>query len=459
MNGSKFATEEKASAGYLDVAANAHGEEKGLLTYQALQRIDTERPRVVEIGPGGGSAVEYLASRLAADSRGGTVDLTLVEVPGVESATLVDAMAEYRKVGGPVELLAGFAQDLGSLLAEPVDVISASALMHEVYSYGGGYGGLNDVIRTLPAVLRPGGLFAYRDVYAVDAESLHVRVTQTYDRRPWTQFLRMFLPLYLGEGTHPYHGAHDEVVLRQDSRIAPLRDIAPDRPVIVGAPVGVCREVQRHYITMRDYVWRSGVLGFSPYLDGQLAADWNSRRNGHKQVHYRLTDSRLTESQRGMMLALSEPFGDHLTVDGDVFDMCSDIALSRFLALAEAGDDQCRPVWNAWCVREGRETYAYLTLDALLSTVAVSSTESTGSDPTILMPVHVSDVTRRNRTYYNRYLRRALSNPLRDAKQLVLFSNIRLSDTDRLRSAMDAMQRWCSRSTLARVYSAASTAG
>jgi hypothetical protein len=46
-------------------------------------------------------------------------------------------------------LLHGWAQDIGRLLREPVDVISASALMHEVYSYGGAYSGLHTLMRAL----------------------------------------------------------------------------------------------------------------------------------------------------------------------------------------------------------------------------------------------------------------------------------------------------------------------
>ncbi|MEV6429128.1 hypothetical protein [Nocardia sp. NPDC051463] len=40
------------------------------------------------------------------------------------------------------------------------------------------------------------------------------------------------------------------------------------------APIGLFREAQRHYITLRDHVWRSGILGFTPVLDGQLLGDW-----------------------------------------------------------------------------------------------------------------------------------------------------------------------------------------
>ncbi|MEU3571956.1 hypothetical protein AB0E96_26535 [Kitasatospora sp. NPDC036755] len=455
MNGSKFATESKTDAGYLDVAANAHGEEKGFLAYQALQRVQSDRPKAVEIGPGGGSAVIFLASQLAANgSTRRDVDLTLVEVPGVVSTSLNEAMTEFRKVG-TVELVSGFAQDIATLLPEPVDVISASALLHEVYSYGGGYNGLHSMIRTIPNVLRPGGLFAYRDVYAVDGASLHERSVQTYAAKSWIQFLRMFLPQYLREGTHPYHGAHDEVVTRQDSRIVPVGELATGTAVFVSAPVGIFREVQRHYITFRDHVWRSGALGFVPFLDGQMAADWIDARTGHKRVHYRLTDAEwLPESQKRMMLALSERYGDHFTVDGDIFDECTDIALSQFLATAERGGGECRAIWEHWTTREGRETYAYMTLDALLAAFAVSSTEASRPDRTVLMPVQVSDVTQRDRGYYNRYLRRALPNPLRDAKQLVLFSNVPLADSDTLGRAMDSVQRWCSHASLARMYAA-----
>ncbi|MFI0218792.1 hypothetical protein [Streptomyces lydicus] len=339
---SKFATESKTAAGYLDVAANAHGEEKGYLAYQALQRVERNCPHLVEIGPGGGSAVTFLASRLAASGHAHrNVNLTLVEAPGVVSTSLNQAMEEFSKVG-TCDLVTGFAQDIGTLVTEPVDVISASALMHEVYSYGGGYGGLHSMIRTIPTVLREGGLFAYRDVYAVDGCSLHDRAVQTYGAKSWVQFLRMFLPQYLREGTHPYHGEHDEVIVRQDSRIIPVDEIANGTHVFISAPIGIFREVQRHYITLRDHVWRSGVLGFVPHLDGQLASDWIDAKTGHKRVHYRLTDTDwLPVSQKAMMLALSERYADHYTVDGDIFDQGTDIALSQFLASAEVGEGEC----------------------------------------------------------------------------------------------------------------------
>ncbi|MFE5736066.1 methyltransferase domain-containing protein [Streptomyces celluloflavus] len=460
MTGTEFAGEHKAAAGYLDAAANGHGEEKALLVHWALQRVRAQCPRVVEIGPGGGSAVSFLASRLASEQeRHKNISLTLIEAPGVSSASLKQAMAEFSKVGS-CEFVSGFAQDIGTIVSEPADVISASALLHEVYSYSGGYSGLQSLIRALPGVLKPEGLFAYRDVYAVEGSSLHERAVQTYDSKPWIQFLRMFLPSYLREGTHPYHGAADEVLVRQDSRIVPMESLDEETYAFVSAPVGIFREVQRHYLTFRDHIWRSGVLGFRPVLDGQLSSDWIDAKSGHKRVHYSITGADwLPASQKKTLLMLSERYADHYTVDGDIFDEFTDIALSMFLGLTEEGASECADVRDHWMVREGRETYAYLTADELLTAFAVSSVEAPQGGRSVLMPIRVSDVLQRDRSYYNRYLRKKLPNPLKDAKQLVLFSNISLTDSYSLESAMNSLQRWCSKAGLARVYSALNGGG
>ncbi len=59
-----FAHQQKSDAVYLDIAANDHGDEKGALVHRAITRMQTANPHLVEIGPGGGAAVKYLASKL-----------------------------------------------------------------------------------------------------------------------------------------------------------------------------------------------------------------------------------------------------------------------------------------------------------------------------------------------------------------------------------------------------------
>lgn len=449
-----FAREHKSESGYLDVAANAHGAEKGFLVHRALRRVQHAEPRVAEVGPGGGAAVAYLAGQLAAepaDAR--NVRLTLIEAPGVVSRSLTRAIEEFNQVG-VCSLVHGFAQDIDTLLTEPVDVISASALLHEVYSYGRGYGGLHTMMRTLPRVLNPGGFFAYRDVYAVDGPSLHERVIQSYNSRAWLTFLRLFVPQYLTEGTHPYHRADDELVARQNSRIVPVAELDPATSAVIAGPVGLFREIQRHYITFRDHVWRSGALGFIPTLDGDLAEDWIDFRAGHKRVHYRITGEVdwLPAGQRMMLAAMSEPYADHHTTDSDIFDLLTDVALIAFLDAVESDDAGCRQAWESWLLREGRETYAYMTLDQMLTAFAVHSAEA--HTDTVLLPVQVGDIRRVNRHYYNRFLTKRLANPLPDAKQLILFQNVPRDDVATLRQAFDAVQNFCGKPSLARMYAA-----
>ncbi|WP_444963328.1 hypothetical protein [Nocardiopsis sp. M1B1] len=450
-----FATEHKSAPRYLDVAANTHGEEKAFLVLRALEQVGAQRPHVVEIGPGGGAAVRFLASRLRENRNGpNSVDLTLVEVPGVTSHALSLAVAEFNEVGDCV-LAHGFAQDLESLLQRPADVVSASSLVHEVYSYGGGYGGLHALIRVLGSVIEPHGYFVYRDLFSVRDRSLHERVTHAYDAPSWLRFLRMFTPHYLDHGRHPYHHIHDQVLARQNSRLVEVADLDVGICAVVSAPIGLFREIQRHYITFRDHVWRSGALGFVPVLDGQLSAEWLDARTGHKLVHYALVGTEwLPGAYQDMLEALSEPYADHRTVDGDIFDTCTDVALNAFLTAAEEGDAECSQVWNEWSAREGRETYAYLTTDELLTEFAVSSAQANPGRPTVLLPSGAEDIVVRQRHYYNRYLTKRLANPLWDAKQLVLFRNIPVSDSVMLTKALAGARESFSKHNLARVYAA-----
>ncbi len=263
-----FAHQQKSEATYLDVAANDHDQEKGLLVQRALARVADARPHIVEIGPGGGAAVTFLASQLEAEPH--DVRLTLIEAPGITSHTLTQAINRFNTVG-TCALVRGWAQDIATLVSEPIDVISASALLHEVYSYGGAYSGLHTMIRTFPSVLKPYGFFVYRDVYAVDAPSLHEPAVQYYSAPSWLQFLRLFLPHYLHHGTHPYHHHDDEVIVRQNSRIV----AAPELDHRVCAVIPGC-SVKRNATTSRCVT----MYGVRAFWDSRRYSTGNSRGTG-----------------------------------------------------------------------------------------------------------------------------------------------------------------------------------
>ncbi|MCX4490013.1 hypothetical protein OG890_39700 [Streptomyces anulatus] len=452
--GGAFATAAKSAAGYLDEAANAHGREKVQMVLDAIGRTRTAS-HLVEIGPGGGAALQCLTGSLTSTTdRPRPLDVTLIEAPGVISQSLAHAIDRYNASDlGTCTLTHGLAQQIGTILDRPVDIVAASALMHEVYSYGSGYRGIHELMCTLPAVLTPGGHFAYRDVRTVNAPTLHEPVTHTYTHRGWLQFIRMFTPQYLTGSLHPYHRSGDDPTARQDSRRVALESIDPRTSAVVTGPIGLFREIQRHYITFRDYAWRSGVLGFRPQLDGQLSADWIDAAAGHKRVHFTLTETEGVSSRhRTFLKSISEPYGDHYATDGDMFDECTDAALIELLTSAEHGDDACASVWREWTEREGHETYVYLTLSELLSEFAITSAEANTN--TVLMPRAARDVRTPERAYYTRYLRTRLPNPLPDGKQMVLFTNIPAHDSQAISAGIETLRPLCSRPAMVRLHSA-----
>ncbi|MBF6370144.1 hypothetical protein IU469_31220 [Nocardia puris] len=74
--------------------------------------------------------------------------------------------------------------------------------------------------------------------------------------------------------------------------------------------------------------------------------------------------------------------------------------------------------------------------------------------PSVLMPVQPTDIFVRERHYYNRFLGKSLANPLSDAKQMVLFQNIPVTDSDALHGALGTIRQHCSKPKLARIHTA-----
>ncbi|MEV8109029.1 methyltransferase domain-containing protein [Streptomyces sp. NPDC088135] len=446
--GHVFATAAKSTAGYLDEGTNLNGPEKIGMVLRALGRTEADRPHLVEIGPGGGAALQHLT-----DSLTRALDITLIEAPGVVSQTLTHAIERFKAADlGTCTLINGWAQDLETLLAgKRADIITASALLHEVYSYGTGYQGIHELMRTLIAVLKPGGHFAYRDVLTVDAPTLHETVTQTYDAPVWLLFISMFAPEYLRGSRHPYHRSSDTPTVRQNSCTVALENIDPRTSAVITGPIGLFREIQRHYITLRKDVWRSGVLGFRPDMDGWFSADWINSEAGQRRVHFEFTEG-ISPRLLAVMTALSEPFKDHRAMDGDTFDTCTDAAIIGLLTAAKNGDERCAVVWRDWNTSEGHETYGYLTVAELLTEFAIKSAEA--NTGTVMLPLMTDDVATPGRAYYTRYLRNHLPNPLRDGKQLILFTNVPVTDTEAITTGLEILRPLCSRDAMAQIHSA-----
>jgi hypothetical protein len=451
---SDFFLNGKSDSAYLDVAINGSGHEKAAFTLEAMDRLTARGKNdlhIIEIGPGGGSSLDAISESFeAGDQDGVALRLSLLELDGVESAGLAQSR-ERLGMHAQTQLVKGNAKQLSDLFPEGADIVAASAVMHEVYSYGGGYEALDRTFGHITNTLQPGGYFAYRDVLSIDRLSQHERTRHIYDREGWVRFIKLFLSHYLENAAHPYRRQDDRIVFEQDSLRVDLDDIDMTHNLSIEAPIGLLREIQRHYITLRDHVWRNGALGITPVLEGALASDWIDIKRGHKRVHFE------SHPHDPLLDALSEE-GDEgrRIVDGDIFDATTEVLLARFLERVCEGNPASLKVWDDWLQREGSETYVYMTVNRLIGTVATQSFAASEGTK-ILLPIKEEDVAIVPRAYYNRFLQGQLSNPIADGKQMVLFEAVDTSDHSheneaKVAEALNTLSRHCSREVLAEIY-------
>lgn len=404
---------------YLDVAANGSGRDKSWLTLEALRRLpDENRKRVdmVEIGPGGGVALDSLVDSIEAEFPQyiGHLGLRLIELDGIESESLKKVRTRFHAIGKS-ELVRGDAQELDVILGrESADIITACAVFHEVYSYGGGDRGLDNAFLASNRTLRPGGYLAYRDILAVPRSSLHDQERFLYNEQSWIQFIKMFLPYYLNNAEHPYLDHQDVVECEQNGvRTKPER-IDSAIPLGMTAPVGLSRELQRHYITMRDSMWRSDALGVKPILEDKNAPDWIDYESGERLIHFTTSDKMLQDQ-------CTKDRDGNCILESDSFEIITDERLYEVLKKAEVDRrSNGAEVWRQWIAREGRETYVYATVDQLVGSVALSTYSDTGGSK-ILLPQFTGISPR---PHYTRYTKKRIENSFADGGQRILFQSI-----------------------------------
>lgn len=456
---SKFAIAPKTAASYIDIAANGNGNEKSLLPIEAYRRLSTDADRtsikLLEVGPGGGSALSAFAAGITEFGMTKPTHVSLLELDGVQSESLVASRRIAESLGVSTSFHTGSATELLDVFSpQSVDILSTSAVLHEVYSYAGGYNAIDKSFQGIANVLSPGGFYAYRDVYGVKNLSMHERARHIYDRKSWVMFCRLFLDYYAKKADHSYKHYEDRIKLSQNGSTISVNSVEGDIPLSIEAPIGLLREIQRHYITLRDYLWRNGDLGVIPNLDDLYKTnDWIDRDRGHKRIYYTMLDN-----DPILKTVSTRVSGDEYVVDSDIFDNTSDVRMGEVLLDIIENSDRSEhwKSWSEWLSREGSETYFYMPIGNLLGSVALNSFEATDGTG-ILLPTSKNDIQKADRAYYNRYLESKLSNPLPDGKQLALFELLSLRDKDsrlqeKISIALGVLSIYCSHDMLSNIY-------
>ena len=397
----------KETPEYLDVSLGMHRDEKSWQLVGAIRDSEHDDLEVLEIGPGGGVAMQGLAdSHLDRNGRGlEGLHLTTVELFSSPSEGLDRATEDLEAQGAIVQHLQADAALGLPFQDESIDIVNVSAVFHEIYSYSGGKKALTKAVQEIDRVTAEGGALLYRDIYPVET-SMHIPLEQEYPRGSWEQFVRKFLPHYLSQAQHPYNPDHVS--------------LSGGDSVYGGTmPAGLAREVQRHYLTFRDAVIRNGILGVRIDGDRYDEADWVRTENGHEKKIYIVPNG--TPYEDGDLPIQYDRYGSFASASD--FDAYVDQQLVRFFEDLDMNRPEVVELFGGWLGREGVESYVYGSASEVTDLLRAGG--QLDADGVRYEITDAKDYVVAERDYYTNYLRAALGRcALADRKLMMTFRKV-----------------------------------
>ncbi|MBN1969288.1 MAG: class I SAM-dependent methyltransferase [Candidatus Delongbacteria bacterium] len=390
---------EKINNLYLEQIKNNETEKYGSLKQLT---IEDKLPKVkgqvniLELGVGGGETMQALKDQLH--------DRKNLNIIGLDSALLFTE--HFRKKTDSDAVVA----DASRLPFQEcsLSAINASAILHEVSSYGvndgkeGSVFGQNAIIQTLNEVKRclaENGVFVYRDI-ACPNDRLIMKLV-VYERKSWQTFLDLYLPIL--------HEASKDVCpdITNDFKLN-----RGERKDEVTATAQMHREIQRHYITFRDFV-RKKIF---PKIGIEVAKErWEDKESGNKIHSIILSGQALKNYIRFKGLGNQDSSIKSLPVElqSDEYDDFTDSIIEEFIV-----NDNFN-INDEWFRREGREVYTYLSVKELKEMANKKHTLADGTSGHL----EVLNEKLLPRNYYQRYLKRVINNPEYEGKRVIDFIN------------------------------------
>lgn len=383
---------EKKSELYLDQISGNSDEKFGNLAELVLNDelpLVNGKINILELGTGGGETMNKLKDIINSKSN--------VNFFGLDAAHLF-----VKKYEGAVNH-PGVVADAAKLpfKSASISALNASAIFHEISTYGIRNG--NEIIQGIPAievalkeairVLVPGGILMYRDIYCPN-DRLDVKEV-SYRNDSWKFFIEKYLPKYISSA---------EKIFPEVLRGLKIENLS-NGEVLINASAQVHREIQRHYITFRDYIRK--IISKEMGLDIMNSA-WTNKREGDKNFSLRLRGESLEMyyGYMGLDNAVKKSNVLEVIMNSDEYDDYTDYMIKVFF------ENNSEKMWDDWLRREGSELYTYLSIDEL---VALFNNLNKSTD---IKSIKIKKIAR---NYYIRYLDRAISNPEYEGKQIVQF--------------------------------------
>lgn len=357
-----------------------------------------------------------------------------------------------------------------------LDGINASAVVHEIVSYAGGLKGLDKFFSEAIRVLKPNGVLIYRDPEAV--ENKYEMVNIILKTATIRYFVHIFLFKFLdqthgklaseGRKSEKYSPESITITFYKQNTSLPCTttfeqylntrtcEIDCSRGFSLTLPRGLCREIERHYLT---YLHQCNPLVFIkclPSIDSEtflvnylapstpvIFDEFLKKNNLH--MHERLIDIETKLNLNSTILNNTNPIeygiplflspknknmlcnvlklhdfdpnnyivpikNDYYLLDYRIFGLLYD-HIKETVFDANNGPVNKEDIIHAeWLKREGEETYIYYSEDSLLTAVAEISLSQYPSDdePFILCPLGVEQNKFIPRRCYEEILKESL---------------------------------------------------
>ena len=398
----------KESREYLGRLANNVEEKTDMiergLENQALPKTEDGRIKIVELGTGGGESLRRLRDISAKE---GNIDLLGVDILPAVAASVKE------KLG--IETIAADA----SMLPFPdssLSGVNASSVFHEISSYGArgpegavvyGKEAIIAVLSELDRVLIPGGMVAYRDMLAPAGDRQQAKEV-LYKQESWHLFAEWFLHDFSRAEPAFYSGS------------AATMNRVPEG-FSLNAPIGLQREIQRHYLMFRDYL-RNESEAFGIEIE---RSSWLKETEGLKSITFSAAERWKEAVGRYGFESYGSSQRRMYRGDSDKFDALYDELIEtafKMSASGEPGGEAYKKLFDAWKKREGSEHYIYGNVaDLLRLSVRAGVQKGNGY---VLFPESSRDIAVAPRYYYNRYLAKVADNPEKDGKQMIAFKKI-----------------------------------
>ncbi|MFH1745193.1 MAG: methyltransferase domain-containing protein [bacterium] len=384
--------EEKINHLYLQQIGTNEDEKFGDLKYliieDKLPKVDG-KINILEIGVGGGETIKKLKEQL--------YDRTDINIIGLDSVVM---FAQNFKTTVESEAVVADAGML-PIKENSLSGVNASAILHEVSSYGVraekdhkvfGEEAVRRSLNEIKRCLAENGMLIYRDV-ACPPNRFEVK-TVDYDRRSWQLFLDIYLPILHKAGEEVCPEMFNEYTIGKKEDGISLKGTAQ-----------LQREIQRHYITFRDY-FRKKVF---PQMGVKVKQeDWVKKKEGAKRHILELTGEALEyyiaqvnpEQRIGGIKKLD------LSMSSDKYDDFTDGLMENNLIEKDVDFHE------EWLRREGSEIYTYFSSEEMKEVAEKDGEQGVlVADKMELLP----------RYYYQRYLDRIIKNPEFEGKQTINF--------------------------------------